>query len=317
MDVSSGVKIKAEEILVRFGNVVALDRFSAEVPQGIVGLLGPNGAGKSTFIRVALGLLEAQRGRITVDGLNPQLEPVLLRDKIGYMPEDECLIQNQNAFELVSYMAQLSGLSPEEATKRSHAVLDFIGFGEERYREISTYSTGMKQQVKLAQSIVHDPPILLFDEPTSGMDPGAKEDMLSLIGDLGKHRKTILVCSHLLHEVERISDHVLIINEGRLIRAGDLDQVLKGEENRYKLEIRGSTDSNKAFVDDLDQFCEVLDAKYGGGKLTVVIKGVAETKEYFRLAKQHDVQIRSYVPDRLSLEDFFVEAFEEDGRNAG
>lgn len=317
MDVSSDVKIRAEGVFVRFGNVIALDHFSAEVPQGIVGLLGPNGAGKSTFIKVALGLLEAQRGRITIDGLNPQLETVLLRDKIGYMPEDECLIQNQNAFELVSYMAQLSGLLPEEATKRSHAVLDFIGFGEERYREISTYSTGMKQQVKLAQSIVHDPPILLFDEPTSGMDPGAKEDMLSLIGDLGKSKKTILVCSHLLHEVERVSDHVLIINEGRLIRAGALDQALKGGENRYKLEIRGSSDSNKAFVDDLDQFCEVLDMKYGGGKLTVVVKGAAETKEYFGLAKQHDVQIRSYVPDRLSLEDFFIEAFEEEERNAG
>ena len=317
MNVSSDVKIMAEEVFVRFGNVVALDHFSAEVPQGVVGLLGPNGAGKSTFIKVALGLLEAQEGKITIDGLNPQLEPVLLRDKIGYMPEDECLIQNQNAFELLSYMAQLSGLLPEEATKRSHAVLDFIGFGEERYREISTYSTGMKQQIKLAQSIVHDPPILLFDEPTSGMDPVGKEEMLSLIGDLGKSKKTILICSHLLHEVERVSDHVLIINQGRLIRAGALDQVLKHGENRYKLEIRGASDSNKAFVDDLDQFCEVLDVKYIGRKLTVVVKGVAETKEYFGLAKQHDVQIRSYVPDRLSLEDFFIQAFEEEERNVG
>lgn len=316
MAVSGDVKIRAEDVLVRFGDIVALDRFSAEVPRGVVGLLGPNGAGKSTFIKVALGLLEAQEGKITIDGLDPRIETVLLRDKIGYMPENECLIQSHNAFELVSYMAQLSGLLPEEAMKRSHAVLDFTGFGEERYRKISTYSTGMKQRVKLAQSIVHDPPILLFDEPTSGMDPGAKEDMLSLIGDLGKSKKTILICSHLLHEVEKVSDHVLIIDEGRLLKSGPLEQILKGEENRYKLEIKGSFDSIKAFVDDLDQFCEVLDVKSRKGRTTLVIKGTADTGEYFGLAKQNDVQIRSYIPDRLSLEDFFIETFDRSEQDA-
>lgn len=317
MAFSSNIEIRAERVLVRFADVIALDRFSAEIPRGIVGLLGPNGAGKTTFIKVALGLQEIQEGKITISGLDPRSDTVLLRDKIGYIPEDECLIQNQNAFELVSYMAQLSGIPPEEATKRSHAILDFIGFGEERYRKISTYSTGMKQRVKLAQSIVHDPPILLFDEPTSGMDPGAKEDMLSLIGDLGRSKKTILICSHLLHEVEKVSDYVLIINEGRLLKAGSLDQVLRGEEDRYELEIRGSSDSSKAFVDDLDQFCEIVDVKNRGGTTTLIIRGTADTGEYFSLANQHDVQIRSYVPDRLSLEDFFIEAFGEDEQDAG
>lgn len=313
---SKNIKIRAKNVSVRYGDVVALNRFSTEVPQGIVGLLGPNGAGKSTFIRAALGLLKTQEGKITIDGLNPQAESVLLRDKIGYMSENECLIHNQNAFELVSYMGQLSGMLPEDSIKRSHAVLDFIGLGEERYREISTYSTGMKQRVKLAQAIVQDPPILFFDEPTSGMDPSAKENMLSLIEDLGKSKKTILLCSHLLHEVERVSDHVLIINRGELLKSGPLNRVLEGEENRYKLEVKGSPDSIKAFVKDLKKFCEVLNAENRKGKSILFIESTASTKKYFKLAKNNDIQIRSYIPDKLSLEDFFIETLNGDERDA-
>lgn len=309
------IKIRADDVLVKFGEVIALDYFSAGVPQGIIGLLGPNGAGKSTFIRAILGLVEPEGGEITVNGLDPRKDVTSLRDMIGYMPENECLIENVDAFDLVSYMGQISGLLPDDAVRRSHEVLDFVGVGEERYRDISSYSTGMKQRVKLAQSIVHDPEILLLDEPTIGMDPKGKEDMLSLIENIGKFGKTVLMCSHLLHEVEKVSSHVLIINHGRLLKSGPMDKILEGEENRYKLEIRGSADVARAFVDELSQSCELVDTDYKEGKAVVKIKGTKSSKKCFGLAKKHDVQIRSYTPDKLTLEDVFIEAFKRGGKN--
>ncbi len=273
-------------------------------------MLGPNGAGKSTFIKAALGLLEPQKGRITIGGLDPREETVLLRDRIGYMPESECLIKNSSAVELVSYMAQLSGLYPEEAIKRSHAILDFVGLKEERYREIETYSTGMRQRVKLAQSIVHDPSVLFLDEPTSGMDPGAKEKMLSLIDNLGDSDKTILICSHLLHEVEQVSDHVMIINEGRLLKSGTMQEVLKEGENRYSIEVKGTPGGVDEFKKDLGEYCEILSSERSGEKTVLKVDGVCDAKRCFSLAEKHGIQIRSYTPDKASLEDFFIETFD-------
>ena len=214
--------ITAKKVCVRFGQVVALSDFSVNIPKGVVGLLGPNGSGKSTFIKTALGLVQSQSGSIRIDGHDPVTEMLTVRDMIGYMPEHNCLIGSKNAVELVSYMAQLSGMTKTDSIQRTHEVLDFVSVGEERYRQISSYSTGMMQRIKLAQAIVHDPPILFLDEPTNGMDPQGREDMLALVKKIGASDKSLLVSSHILHEVEKVSDYAVIIRDGNLIMEGTI-----------------------------------------------------------------------------------------------
>jgi len=307
---SSNYKIDADNITVKFGRITALDSFSVKIPEDIVGLLGPNGAGKSTFIKVVLGLLKPEEGKIFLTDHKRPDSLIELRDVIGYMPEHDCLIESMNAFDLVSYMGQISGMMPLDAIRRSHEVLDFVGLGEVRYRSISTYSTGLKQRVKLAQAIVHDPEILFLDEPTNGMDPYGKKDMLSLISDIGKTGKTIVVCSHLLHEVEQICNYVVILNQGRLLKTGSMKEILSGEKGRYHLELRGKNQDLDEILDILRSKYEIISTDYVLGKLIVILKNIQSSLELFNLVKKHNVQIRSYKPDKLTLEDVFIQSFE-------
>ena len=311
--ISSNYKIDADNITVKFGRITALESFSVKIPEDIVGLLGPNGAGKSTFIKVVLGLLKPEEGRIFLTDHKRPGSLTELRDLIGYMPEHDCLIESMNAFDLVSYMGQISGMIPKDAIRRSHEVL--VGLGEVRYRGISTYSTGLKQRVKLAQAIVHDPEILFLDEPTNGMDPFGKKEMLSLISDIGKTGKTIVVCSHLLHEVEQICNYVVILNQGRLLKTGSMKGILSGEKGRYHLELRGENKYLEEILDILGRKYEIVSTNYVTGKLIVILKNIESSLKLFNLIKKHDVQIRSYKPDKLTLEDVFIKSFEGGGTN--
>ena len=313
--ISSNYKIHADNITVKFGRITALESFSVKIPEDIVGLLGPNGAGKSTFIKVVLGLLKPERGKIFLTDHKRPDNLTELRDLIGYMPEHDCLIESMNAFDLVSYMGQISGMMPKDAIRRSHEVLDFVGIGEVRYRSISSYSTGMKQRVKLAQAIVHDPEILFLDEPTEGMDPFGKKEMLSLISDIAKTGKTIVVCSHLLHEVEQICNYVVILNQGRLLKTGSMKEILSGEKGRYHLELRGKNKDLEEILDILGGKYEIVSTDYVMGKLIVIIKNIESSLELFNLIKKHDVQIRSYKPDKLTLEDVFIQSFKGGNTN--
>ena len=300
----------SDQLTVRFGEVVALNSFSTNIPTGIVGLLGPNGAGKSTFIKASLGLVAGDSGELTVKGLDPRKDTTRVRDMIGYMPEHDCLISSMNSVELVSYMGRLSGLSSKDAIQRTHEVLGFIGIGEERYRPIESYSTGMKQRVKLAQAIVHDPGILFLDEPTNGMDPQGREEMLDLIQKIGASGKTILVSSHILQEVERFSDYVVIINDGVQVEAGPIKELMGADGGRVRIKIRGEAEALARFEKALDDKYEVLSRSEEGGQLTLVVSGVESSKWPFELAMENIVQLRYYAPDTLSLEDVFVRAFE-------
>lgn len=311
-EIDRDVRIKAENLVVKFEDVIALDGFTAEIPQGVVGMLGPNGAGKSTFVRTVLGFIKPERGVVAFEGYGRGENEISIRDEIGYMPEHECLMENVNAFDLVSYMGQLSGLDTEDSVRRAHEALDFVGMDEERYREISSYSTGMRQRVKLAQAIVHDPDYLFLDEPTNGMDPGGKEEILSLIDNIGQAKKTVLICSHLLHEVERVSDYVLIIDRGRMVKSGDIADILKGGEDLYKLEIWGEHDSIESFLESIGEICEVVSANHFKGKVELIIRRVESSRPVFALAKDSGVQIRKYTPHKLTLEEAFIEAFEEE-----
>ena len=302
--------IKAKDVRVKYGRILGLDHFTADIPKGIIGLLGPNGAGKSTFIKSLLGLVERDHGSIKIKKLDPEKNLTKIRDMIGYMPEHECLIDQMNSVQLVTYMAQISGLRGDRSKQRTHEILDFVGLDEERYREISSYSTGMKQRVKLAQAIVHDPEILFLDEPTNGMDPEGREEMLSLIKKIGKSGKTIIVCSHILNEVEKVSDYIFIINDGRKLLEGPIESLIKGEEGRYRIKVRGDMDVLENFVEHLKEKYEVSSTQYEGGQLEFIVDDVKNNEYIFKLSKELNVQLRSIRKHKLTLEDVFVDAFE-------
>jgi ABC-2 type transport system ATP-binding protein len=205
------------------GDVVALDGLTLALEPGIIGLVGANGAGKSTLLRILLGLLEPTSGGATVLDYDVRTDGTTLRRHVGYMPESDCLPPDVTATDFVGQMGRLSGLPLSAARERTAEVLRHVGLYEERYRPIGTYSTGMKQRVKLAQALVHDPRLLLLDEPTNGLDPAGRDEMLALVQRTGtEFGIAVIVASHLLGEIERVCDHLVAIDAGKLIRAAPL-----------------------------------------------------------------------------------------------
>ncbi len=217
---SGGPSVVVEGLTRTFGPVTALSRLDVEMPRGVVGLVGANGAGKSTLIKILLGLLPPTSGRASVLGLDCATQGLAIRQVVGYMPESECLPPDVSATELVVHLARMSGLPSEVARERTADTLRHVGLYEERYRPIGGYSTGMKQRVKLAQSLVHDPRLVLLDEPTNGLDPAGRDEMLALIQRISTDFAiSVVVTSHLLGELERISDHLVVIENGVLQRS--------------------------------------------------------------------------------------------------
>jgi len=215
--------IRLDSLTKRFGPVTALEGLSIELEPGIIGLVGSNGAGKSTLIRILLGLLHPTDGRAFVMDLDVTRQGTAVRSLVGYMPEHDALPPDLPATELVTHMAELSGLPRSAARERTADVLRHVGLYEERYRPIAGYSTGMRQRVMLAQALVHDPRLLLLDEPTNGLDPAGREDMLGLIRRTGtEFGIAIVLASHLLGEIERVCDFLVAIEAGRLVQAAPL-----------------------------------------------------------------------------------------------
>src|SRR5436309_12013274 len=219
--------VATESLTKRYPNgVTALSELTVDVEPGIVGLVGANGAGKSTLIKILLGLLPPTSGGVRVLGLDPAVDGEQVRERVGYMPEHDCLPPDLVAAEFVTHMARVSGLPRTAARERASEALRHVGLYEERYRQIGGYSTGMKQRVKLAQALVPDPDLLLLDEPTNGLDPAGRDAMLALIHRIGtEFNISVLVCSHLLGEVERICDTLVAIDAGRLLRADKVSAV--------------------------------------------------------------------------------------------
>jgi len=210
--------IQTEELTKRFGSQHALDKVSVSVPPGPIGLLGPNGAGKSTFMKCLLQLIPTTQGKAFLLGKEVGRVGREIRTRVGYTPEQDCHIPGMIGCEYVTYCAELTGLPYQAARQRAHEMLDFVGMGQERYRKIDTYSTGMKQRLKLAQAIVHDPEIVFLDEPTNGLDPKGREQILELIQSLWtEHGISVVLSSHLLHDVQRICDQIIIIALGKVL----------------------------------------------------------------------------------------------------
>jgi ABC-2 type transport system ATP-binding protein len=299
--------LQVEELTVAYGAVVALDRISATCGAGAIGLLGPNGAGKTTLLRAILGFVPPRSGRLRVLGLDPVAEPLEVRRRLGYMPEADAHIAGLHASGFVAYAGELSGLSADEATSRAHEVLDYVGLGEARYRAVETFSTGMKQRVKLAQALVHDPDLLLLDEPTSGLDPAGREEMLALLRDVAMRLGISLVLSsHLLPDVERVCDSVLVIDEGRVKAHGSLAQLMGARRTAYDVRLRGDV---AAFLTDLKD--EGGEGRLHDDGLRVVLPEGQGPERLFALAKGCGAQVRSLRPAVETLEDVFLRAVGE------
>ena len=231
--------IETEAVTMRYPGVTALDNLTLELGQGLTGIVGSNGAGKSTLIKILLGLLPPTSGRATVLGYDIQTDGPELRQYVGYLPEHDCLPGDMTATAFVSHMAQVSGLPAAAARERTAETLRHVGLFEERYRHLGGYSTGMKQRVKLAQALVHDPQIIFLDEPTNGLDPAGRDDMLALIRRIGTtFGISMLFCTHLLGEIERTCDHLVVIDAGRLVRSAPLHEFTR-QFDALRVEIDG------------------------------------------------------------------------------
>jgi len=231
-ETAPGIVIETTALTKRYpGQVIALDELTVSVAPGVTGLVGANGAGKSTFIKILLGLLAPTKGRASVLGHDCQRGGERIRSLTGYMPEHDCLLPDVTATEFVTHLGRISGLPPTAAKERAAESLRHVGLYEERYRQIGTYSTGMKQRVKLAQALVGDPRLLLLDEPTIGLDPAGRAAMLELIGRIGADFGiSILVASHLLGELEQICDHIVAIDGGKLLRADTISSFTQASQ---------------------------------------------------------------------------------------
>jgi ABC-2 type transport system ATP-binding protein len=245
--------LSVENLTKQYKGVIALNNVSFEISDGITGILGENGAGKSTTIKIVLGLLEPTSGSAKILGETAS-ENITVRSRLGYMPEHDCLPSNVTAAEFLTHMAELSGLPPSHARSRAADTLRHVGLFEERYRAMGGYSTGMKQRVKLAQTLVHDPAVILLDEPTAGLDPAGREEMLDLVRKT--HREfgiSILFSSHLMADVERTCDRIIVLREGRLVQSGEVKSFTEETETVY-IEV----DTNK------DEFIAALEKRNVG-----------------------------------------------------
>ena len=291
--------IEAFDLTKTYGSTIALESVSFEVHEGVTGLLGPNGAGKSTAIKLFLGLIRPTSGSAEVLGMRPY-ENVESRARLGYMPEHDALPGNVTASEFLMHMAQVSGLPPAYARTRAADILRHVGLDEERYRPIGEYSTGMKQRVKLAQSLVHDPILVLLDEPTAGLDPGGREEMLDLISRTGRQFGiSIMLSTHLMGDVERSADHIIVLEGGRVAELGEISQFTQ-ETETLLLEVDDrreevATALAARGVEATDQRGVFVIEQAGDKEYDAVRDAVAET----------GARLRRLSPLRHSLTDIF------------
>ncbi len=299
--------IELENITKIYGKVVALSGLSVSLPEGAIGLLGPNGAGKTTMIRTLLGLIAIDSGAGRVMGLDIRREQLAIRRFAGFVPEDECLFPGMIGIEFVGYAGELVGMHAHDAMQRAHEVLDYVGLGEARYRRVESYSTGMKQRLKIAAAIVHDPRLLILDEPTNGMDPAGRDDILELAHDLAHNKgMSLLFSSHLLPDVEAVCDHVMVLGGGRLLAEGRINELKEAHDLQFEVRVKGD---QVAFAQNLA--ARDIHATPIDDHLLVWLPAGQKPAALWEIALAAGEQIRSLRPRRSTLEEVFLNALAE------
>jgi ABC-2 type transport system ATP-binding protein len=315
---SSPALLELDGLEVRLAGRPILKGLRGSLTGQVVGLLGPNGAGKTTLFNTLLGFYPPSAGRATVLGRDVVADAAALRSRIGYMPESDSFIAGMSAVRFVRMMAELAGLPPKPALERAHEALFYVGLGEARYRKLETYSLGMKQLAKLAQAIAHGPELLLLDEPTNGLDPSARQRMLSLVREIAASGVRVVLSSHLLRDVESCCDSVIVLKDGKVATIADLASERASERRFLEIEVRsdvaaGPADFSRALA---ELGCEV--AELPNRKLKVVLPPVVDVRSLYRVAGEQKVQLRRLTSSRNSLELLFLKAMEEGGgANAG
>tara|TARA_Y100000588_G_scaffold10194_1_gene11262 strand:+ start:16578 stop:17612 length:1035 start_codon:yes stop_codon:yes gene_type:complete len=296
--------IQTQSLTKQYGPQLALSDVSLAVPPGAVGLLGPNGAGKTTLIKCLLQLVPHTRGQAELLGRDVTREGRETRKRVGYAPEQDCHIPGMVGCEYVTYCAQLNGLPFQAARQRAHEMLDFVGMGQERYREVDTYSTGMKQRVKLAQAIVHDPELVFLDEPTNGLDPAGREQILQLVQNLWReHGMTVVLSSHLLHDVDRICDQIIIIARGQVMVHDTLKNLKQRKIGIAEVVLAAGQSELQTLLTGEGMPAEVL----SNGHVRVELPG-DDIAPVLHLLHAHGIRPLEIIPSPNALEEIFVQA---------
>ena len=294
--------VELKKLGKRYGSIKALREVDATIDGKIIGLLGPNGSGKSTLLKCLLGLVP-YTGEARVLGLEARAHGTEIRDRVGYMPEQESFVSGMSAVEQCAYAGELSGLPRSEAIQRAHSALYYAGVDDKRYQPIDGYSTGLKQRVKLAQALVHDPEILFLDEPTNGLDPHSREDMLELIRALPERRGcSIILSTHLLPDVERICDHAVVMHLGVVRFVGPLGELRGTHATDFVVEVKEHPEKLAAALRDAGASCEIPSPI----ALRVDLPATATSALVFRCARDAAVQVRGLARRQESIEAAFL-----------
>ena len=298
--------IELQGLSVRFGSREILKNLICSLRGRAIGLLGPNGAGKSTLINTLLGFYRPFSGSARVLGHDVQTQTRKIRSLVGYMPENDAFISRMSAVSFDQMMAEVSGLPPAAALERAHEALFCVGLAEARYRELGTYSLGMKQLAKLAQAIAHGPKLLILDEPTNGLDPPARQRMIRMIRDIRDSKQLqIVLCSHLLRDVEDTCEEVLILKQGRIAHYSNLEEERKANKRFLELETYGA---NGDFAEAIEKLgCECATT---ANRLKMILADGVEIRDIYRIAEERSVRIRRLNFRRDTLEDIFLKAME-------
>ena len=305
---SKDLVIETNELTKSYGPHVALDKLSIQVEHGATGLLGPNGAGKSTFFKTILGLIQATSGEGKVLGHDIRTEGLDIRSKIGYMPEYDALDDNMDAIHQVRYSGELLGMNPVVAMSRAHTAMEYVGLGELRYRPISSFSTGMKQATKLACSIIHDPQLIIADEPSNGLDAESRQAMLTTLSNMvNSGNRSVLMASHLMDDVEQVCQNIVLLHKGKLAAQGRIED-LKAIDREIEIHVWGKSDELELALGK-----EGLEVRREGRMFRIRHDGEHTTHRILKCAAETGAQIRRMHEYEASLEDLFIVIMERFG----
>lgn len=301
--------VQLDHLSIHYGTYVAVTDVTVTFEPGAVGLLGRNGAGKSSILKALLGLVRPTSGRMRILDLPEDADAAAVRARVGYMPERDAHLPQATGFEMVSLLGMLSGMPRRDAWRRAHEVLYLVGLEEQRYRSVSGYSAGMRQKVKLAAALVHDPQVLFLDEPTNGLDPSGREDMLRLVRQLSRELgKSVVLSTHILQDVEAVCDGVVVLDRGRVVAKGPLHELTRATERRVVFTVEPT---------DVD-VCAAMPGSVkvradGGGRYTAWLLDDEPTQPLFAAVQRAGGVVREFVPQRRSLEEVFLRAVQGHG----